>query len=432
MSWIPVTEQDRREMLAAIGASSVEELFSVIPGALRMRGWNLPPGMAEAALRRHVAGLAGRNAVSPVSFLGGGYYDHFIPAAVDALASRSEFFTAYTPYQPEAAQGTLQAIYEYQSAVCRLTDMECANASLYDGGTALFEAAVMACRATGRGVVRVHGSVNPVWRGILRTHTANLDVEVAEGADPGAAACVIVQNPAFRGDLADFTDLAAACHAAGALLVVAFDPVSLGLLKSPGAMGADIAVAEGQGLGLPLGFGGPYLGVLAARKALIRKMPGRIAAATVDTEGKRGFVLTLQAREQHIRREKANSNICSNQALCALRALIYLCLAGPEGLREVAEACHAKAEYLKARLAARFPVANTGPTFNEFVVRLPIPAERAAALLLERGFLAGLPLAAVGAGGEEELLVAVTETRTRSEMDAFAAALEELCHATDL
>jgi len=197
-------------------------------------------------------------------------------------------------------------------------------------------------------------------------------------------------------------------------------------------MGADIAVAEGQGLGLPLGFGGPYLGVLAARKALIRKMPGRIAAATVDTEGKRGFVLTLQAREQHIRREKANSNICSNQALCALRALIYLCLAGPEGLREVAEACHAKAEYLKARLAARFPVANPGPTFNEFVVRLPIPAERAAALLLERGFLAGLPLAAVGAGGQEELLVAVTETRTRSEMDAFAAALEDACHATDL
>ena len=435
MSWIPITESDRAEMLAAIGVEDVEDLFKAIPDELRLRSWNIPPGQSEMAVRGLVAKLAEKN-VRRITFLGGGYYDHFIPAAVDALAGRSEFYTAYTPYQPECAQGTLQAIYEYQSVLCRLTDLECANASLYDGGTALFEAATMAARLTRRNRIVCHSSLNPVYRTMLDTHAANLDVEIAEGDDPEGAAGVLVQNPAFLGDVQDFSALAERCHAAGALLVVSFYPISLGLLKTPGEMGADIAVAEGQSLGLPLGFGGPYLGIMTARRACIRKMPGRIVAATQDGQGRRGFVLTLQAREQHIRREKAMSNICSNEALCALRALIYLCLLGKQGLREVAVQCHAKAEYLKARIqqmpswGSAIPggerVLNTGPTFNEFAVRLPMDAAQVVERMLDHGFDAGLPLSAVGAGGPNDLLIAVTEKRSRQELDAFADALENI------
>ena len=432
MSWIPVTDSERVEMLGTIGVDSVADLFAAVPKALRMRGWDMPPGLSEMALRAHMDALAARNRTDLTCFLGGGYYDHFIPAAIDALSGRSEFYTAYTPYQPECSQGTLQSIYEYQSAVCRLAGMECANASLYDGGTAMFEAATMACRATCRTRVVLDGSVNPVWRRMLLTHCAKLDLDIVDGADPEGAACVIVQNPSFLGTVRDFAELGARCRTAGALFVVVFNPISLGVLKTPGAMGADIAVAEGQSLGLPLGFGGPYLGILAARKKLIRKMPGRIVGETVDAEGRRGFVLTLQAREQHIRREKANSNICSNQALCALRALMYLCLMGPEGLRQTAQACHAKAEYLKSRIAAFAPVLNDGPTFHEFAVRLPRPAEAVCAELMGRGFLAGLPLAAVGGGEAGDLLVAVTEKRTRAELDAYADAMKEVCRGTDI
>ncbi len=425
MSWIPVTEAEQEEMLAVIGADSVEELFAVIPQELRPKSWDLPPGRSEMAVRRHASALAAKNAAGTVSFLGGGYYDHYIPAAVDALSSRSEFYTAYTPYQPECSQGTLQAIYEYQSVVCRLTDMEFANASLYDGGTAVFEAATMAVRLKRRRKIVLHDSLNPRYVEMFRAHAANLDFDIAEGEDPDGAACVIVQNPSFLGTVRDFTDLGRRCHEAGALLVVSFYPVSLGMLKTPGEMGADIAIAEGQSLGIPLGFGGPYLGIMATRKACVRKMPGRIAGATVDGQGRRGFVLTLQAREQHIRRDKAMSNICSNQALCALRALIHMSLLGKRGLAEVAEACHSKAEYLKGRLGFA-QVLNDGPTFNEFAVRLPRAAREVVAGLMDRGFHAGLPLADVGAGGEEDLLVAVTEQRTREELDAFADALEEV------
>jgi len=426
MTWIPTTEADQAEMLAAIGVDAVEDLFKTIPEEVRLKSWEVPAGMSEMAVRTHVADVAGKNAHSGVSFLGGGYYDHFIPAAVDALAARSEFLTAYTPYQPECAQGTLQAIYEYQSAICRLTDMECANASLYDGGTAVFEAAMMAIRITKRRRLVCHPSLNPVYVKMLETHAANLDVAIAAGDAPEDAACAIVQNPGFLGTVRDFTSLAERCHEAGALLVVSFYPISLGLLKTPGEMGADIAIAEGQSLGLPLGFGGPYLGVMATRKKYIRKMPGRIAAATHDAAGQRGFVLTLQAREQHIRREKAMSNICSNEALCALRALIYLCLLGKEGLREVATRCHANAEYLKSRIreTAAFEILNDAPTFNEFAVRLPRDASAVAQHMLERGYCAGLPLASVDAGGPNDLLMAVTEKRTRAEMDAFVNALE--------
>jgi len=310
--------------------------------------------------------------------------------------------------------------------------MECANASLYDGGTAVFEAATMAVRLTKRQKVICHPSLNPRYRQMLTTHSANLDLEIVDdvASDDAVlenAACVIIQNPSFLGTVQDFSELAERCHQAKALLVVSFYPISLGLLKTPGEMGADIAIAEGQSLGLPLGFGGPYLGIMTARKAHIRKMPGRIAAATFNGHGRTGFVLTLQAREQHIRREKAMSNICSNEALCALRALIYLCLLGKDGLREVATHCHAKAEYLKSQIVAsgKISLLNNGPTFNEFAVRLSENAETAVQRLLDRGIHAGLPLASVDSQYDSrDLLIAVTEKRTREELDAFASALE--------
>ena len=423
MSWVPSTPAERDAMLATIGVATTDELFASIPSDLRVKSWDIPAGRSEMSVRALVSQMANRNAVGRVCFLGGGYYDHFIPAAVDALTSRSEFYTAYTPYQPECAQGTLQSIYEYQSAICRLTGMEFANASLYDGGTAVFEATTMAVRVTKRTRVVCHPSLNPTHRILLDTHARNLELDIVEGSDPTGAACVIVQNPSFLGTVADFTALAEQCHAAGALLVVSFYPLSLGLLKTPGEMGADIAVAEGQSLGIPLGFGGPYLGVMATRKEFVRKMPGRIAAETRDHDGRRGFVLTLQAREQHIRRDKAMSNICSNQALCALRALIYMSLLGKQGLRDAAVQCHSKAEYLKSKLTFG-AILNDGPTFNEFAVRLGKPASEVATRLLEQGYLAGLPLSSVGAGEANDLLIAVTEKRTREELDAFARALE--------
>jgi glycine dehydrogenase subunit 1 len=424
MSWVPTSETELKEMLDVIGVRSVDDLFDSIPDDLKVDGVDVPRAMSEMAVRQHVRDIGKRNRADLVSFMGGGYYDHFIPAAVDALSARGEFYTAYTPYQPECAQGTLQAIYEYQSAICRLTGMEFANASLYDGGTAVFEAAAMAVRITRRTKVVVHDSLNPVYRDILDTHTAQLGLEVVEGDDPADAACVIVQNPTFHGTLRDYTQLAEQCREAGALLVLSFYPVSLGMVKTPGEMGADIAIAEGQSLGIPLNFGGPYLGVMATLKKHIRKMPGRIGAATVDEDGKRGYVLTLQAREQHIRRDKAMSNICSNEALCALRALIHLALLGKEGLRETATHCLSKAEYLKKRLSFA-EVLNEGPTFNEFALRLPRDAEEIVEAMAGRGFHAGIPLAPFGAGEKSDLLIAVTEKRTRAELDRFAEALAE-------
>ncbi len=412
-------------MLATIGVKSIDELFDAIPQELRVKSWDLPGPVSEMKARRILSDFADRNRTDLVCFLGGGYYDHYIPAAVDALTLRQEFYTAYTPYQPEVAQGTLQSIYEYQSSICRLTGMEFANASLYEGGTAVFEAATMSIRLTGRRRIVVHDSLNPIYRRQLETHTSSLDIEILDGEDPTDAACVIVQNPSFLGTLRDFTELGNRCREAGALLVISFYPFSLGIVKTPGEMGADIAIAEGQSLGIPLMFGGPYLGILATRKAHIRKMPGRIAAATVDSQGRRGFVLTLQAREQHIRREKAMSNICSNQALMALRALIYLCLMGKEGLREAAVHSHSKAEYLKAQLGFA-KVLNEGSTFNEFAVRLPKNARAVVSAMAARGFLAGLALESVGAGGPNDLLIAVTEQRTREQLDAYAASIKEI------
>lgn len=430
MSWVPATDADRAAMLDTIGVKSIDDLFAVIPPDVRLKSWDMPDGMSEMRVRDLMERIAGKNTLGLTCFLGGGYYDHYVPATVDALAGRQEFYTAYTPYQPECAQGTLQSIFEYQTAITRLTEMDYANASLYEGGTAVFEATTMAVRLTRRKKIVVHDSLNPTYRRQLETHTASLDLELVDGDDPTDAACVIVQNPSFLGTLADFTLLGKRCHEAGAMLVVSFYPISLGLVKTPGEMGADIAIAEGQSLGIPLSFGGPYLGIMATRKEHVRKMPGRIAAQTEDAEGRRGFVLTLQAREQHIRREKAMSNICSNQALCALRALIYLTLRGKQGLREVATHCHSKSEYLKKKLSWA-ELLNTGPTFNEFAVRLPKPAADVVAQMKNQGYLAGLPLADIDAGEINDLLIAVTERRTREELDAFAAALERTCNAID-
>lgn len=444
MSYILNTPDDRRAMLEAIGVSSVDELFSQIPADLRLkRALNIPPALTEIELSSDMTRLASLNvpAGEKVCFLGGGSYDHFIPAVVDTIASRGEFYTSYTPYQPEASQGNLQAFFEYQTLFTELTGMDVSNASVYDGGSAATEAVLMAISVTRRhGRVVTAGSVHPEYRQILETYLANLGTElVAVGTPEGtispedlAAAitletsCVLVQHPNFFGCLEDMTALANVVHAAGALLVVAVDPISLGLLKRPGVYGADIVVAEGQSLGTAMSFGGPYLGMMACREEFVRRMPGRIAGQTVDRRGKRCWVLTLQTREQHIRREKATSNICTNQGLFALRATVYLAMMGPRGLREVAEACARKANYAAQRLTAgaRMSRAFDRPTFKEFVVRVGSgKVERLMNNALDAGFFAGIALGRWYPELADCMLVTVTEKRTKDEIDRLAACL---------
>jgi len=441
-SYCPNTPEEVREMLAAMGAASIDDLFRPIPPGLRARSFELPEGMSEFEMLRRFEHLAGKNAQHLSHFVGGGYYDHLIPAVVDHLSSRAEFSTAYTPYQPECSQGTLQALFEYQTAICRLTGMEVANASLYDGGTALAEAAMMALRITGRNRLVIDGSVNPFHREIVRTYLANLDVELVEigpklgmaddlrlrAAMDDATAAVLVQNPNFFGSVSDFRRLAGDAHGAGALLVVSAYPVALGLVESPGAMGADIVVGDGQSLGNPLSFGGPSFGFIASRKEYIRNLPGRIIGETVDRKGQRGFVLTLQAREQHIKRHKATSNICSNQSLCALRGLIFLSSLGREGFAELARLNYDKAEYAKKVLGAigGVEVMNGSATFNEFTVCLPKIAAEVVTALLRKGIAAGVPLGTYYPEMERCLVVTVTEKRTRDEIDTLARHLEAI------
>jgi glycine dehydrogenase subunit 1 len=442
MSYIANTGAQQKEMLAACGMSSIDDLFADIPKDLRPASFSLPKGKSELEVYSMLGNLASQNYSHLVNFIGGGFYDHFIPAAVDALAGRSEFYTAYTPYQPELSQGTLQAIYEYQSDICRLTGMEVSNASLYDGGTALYEACQMAIRATERPKVIVDGGVNPIYRKMLYCYTANLSIEfheipvshgqsdrqkVFEALDKSTAA-VILQNPNFFGVIDDHSDIVSKCHSMGILVIQSVYPVAMALLKTPGEIGADIATGEGQSLGLPLSFGGPYLGFMATSRKLVRKMPGRIVGRTQDAKGRQGFVLTLQAREQHIRREKATSNICTNEALCALRAHAYLSLLGKEGLKKVATLCLSKAHYAKERLK-RTPgvkVMESNPTFNEFTVRLPLDAGEAAGKMIEHGFAPGFPLGRYYPGMENYLLVAVTEKRTKYEIGSFCETLEHV------
>ncbi len=440
MPFISNTDAQRQQMLEEIGMTPAD-LFADIPEDLKCGPLDIPPGQDEQLVRTRLAEIAGRNSGDLVNFLGGGFYEHFIPAAVDALVSRSEFYTAYTPYQPEISQGTLQAIYEYQSMIARLTEMEVANASLYDGGTALYEAVMMALRITRRNRVIVDQSVSPIYRTMIETYTRNLGIELEETTpDVGLAdraqieaklddqtAAVVVQNPNFFGCLDDLTDVAELAHARGALLIVSCYPISLGLVKTPGRMNADIVTGEGQSLGLPLSFGGPYLGFMATRKKYMRKMPGRIAGKTVDADGREGFVLTLQAREQHIRREKATSNICTNQGLCALTAVVYLSLLGKGGLVDLARLCSEKASYARQKLLGIPGVEmwfGKRHFFNEFVLRLPNRADRVIRRLLEKGFAAGFPLGRYYPEMDNALMLAVTEKRTRREIDLLAHVLE--------
>lgn len=442
MPFISNTPEQRKQMLAEIGMT-MEELFADIPPELMCKSFNLPGGLSEQQVCSHLAELAGKNSTHLACFLGGGFYDHFIPAAVYSLVSRSEFYTAYTPYQPELSQGTLQAIYEYQSAICRLTEMEVSNASLYDGGTALYEAMMMALRITDRNKIIIDDSVNPIYRVMIHSYTRNLQIELEQThCTDGLAdrrqilqkiddktAAVILQNPNFFGCIDDFSDIAQAAHAKGSLLIVSCYPISLGILKTPGAMGADIVTGEGQSLGLPMSFGGPYLGFMAARRQYVRKMPGRIVGETTDRFGQRAYVLTLQTREQHIRRDKATSNICSNEALCALTALVYLSLLGKEGLKETAQRCADKASYAYNRLTA---IPGVEPHFrhrwffNEFVLDLPSEAADVIAKLIERGFAAGFPLSRYYDGMKNSILICVTEKRTKQQIGMLAEALESV------
>lgn len=445
MAYLYNTPEQQQEMLAAIGVSSIDQLLTQVPDAVRFQGdLQLPPPLTELELEQQVRELGAKNHSGRVCFLGGGAYDHFIPAVVDEITSRGEFYTAYTPYQPEASQGSLQAFFEYQSLICRLTGMDVSNASLYEGGTAVSEAAFMAMRSTGRHQkILISEGVNPEFRQIIQTYTDGLETEVVtiplkqgqtdlaqarELAD-GQTACVIFQHPNFYGCLEEPEELCAIARQAGALSVVSFDPISLGLLTRPGDYGADIAVAEGQSLGIPLQYGGPYLGILACREDFVRKMPGRLIARTTDRDGKTCYVLGLQTREQHIRRDKATSNICTNQGLLALRATVYLSLLGPQGLKEAAELCLQKSHYAAERLAGvpGLKLAFAAPFFKEFTVEV---ASGDAAALVERAAKAGFDigpglsrLPATGPAAKSQLLVAVTESRTKAQIDALADAL---------
>jgi len=442
MRYLPPTADNRRAMLEVVGARSVEDLLVKIPAKVRLsRPLALPAALAETPLLRHARALASRNADADgyTCFLGGGAYDHYVPSPINHLILRGEFLTAYTPYQPEASQGTLRTIYEYQTMIAELTGMDVANASIYDGASSLAEAVLMAHAATGRSEIALAGGVNPLHRRVVATYGAGpgltlrdvaapdgvLDQDAARKIVTGKTAALVVQSPNFYGCLEDVAAAAAIAHAQGAVLVVAADPVNLGVLEAPGKLGADIVVGEGQGLGVPLSFGGPYLGVFAAKNDFVRRMPGRLVGATVDLDGHRGFVLTLQTREQHIRRAKATSNICTNVALCALMATIYLSVLGKQGLAQVGEQSMAKARYAADRLTAipgvslRF----AAPFFKEFALRLPKAPDRVVARVARERILAGVPLKTFDPRLKDCLLVAVTEKRTREEIDGLADAL---------
>ena len=454
MDYISTTEAQREEMLAAIGVASIADLFSDIPAAHRFPELDVPPGQSEWEAWTEMRRLAARNQDLDhyPCFLGAGAYRHFVPGTIGHLVSRGEFLTSYTPYQPEVAQGTLQAIYEFQSLVCELTGMDVANSAMYDGATALAEAALMACRLTKRERVLVADTVHPFSRNVLATyfHGQDLTIEAVPAWAPAPAgdgalqrrtdlanalddrtACIIIQQPNFLGWLEEVEGLAEAAHAAGALLVVAVDPISLGLLRPPGAYGADIVVGEGKWTGWPPDFGGPSVGLFAARQRYVRQLPGRIVGATVDEAGRRAFVLTLQTREQHIRRERATSNICTSEALVALGMTIYLCQMGKHGLREAATLSLQKAHYAAARCdrLAGYAVVSGAPYCKEFVLRCPRPVPEINRVLLDRGIMGGLDLGRYYPDLDHHMLVCVTEINTRDEIEALVAGLEHAAGA---
>ena len=443
MKFLPTSDADRTEMLAAIGVSSVDDLFAVIPASVRTAP-DLPPPMSEIEIRRYLGGLASKNAHARNTdfFLGAGVYHHYVSAVADQMLYRAEWLTSYTPYQPEVSQGTLQSIFEFQTHMCLLTGMDVANASLYEGASALVEALLMSERLVrGRRRAVLSAGIHPEYRETVRTYFQNLGLDVVEvplGPDGatdapalGAAVdettfAVAVQSPNFRGVIEDWKTGIDAAHGRGAMsIAVVAEAVSLALLAPPGEAGADIACGEAQSLGVPMHNGGPLLGFLACRTAHQRQIPGRLVGETRDAEGRRAFCLTLSTREQHIRREKATSNICTNQGLMALASNIHMSLLGKKGMREVAVQSHAKAEYCKSRIAAlpgwRLP--DTRPTFNEFAVAAPVPAAPLLDRLARRGILAGVPLSRWDPANDREFLVAVTEMNTREEIDRLADAL---------
>jgi glycine dehydrogenase subunit 1 len=444
MSYVPLTDAGRQEMLREIGASSVDDLFADVPQAHRYPAIDLPEPVSEMEVLRELVRISEKNAdlEHTVSFLGAGAYQHYVPAVVQHILSRSEFYTAYTPYQPEISQGTLQATFEYQSIMCALTGMEVTNASHYDGATALAEGVLMAYNVLRgkRHKALLFPSIHPEYRAVVRTYIQGMPIDVVDDQNLDDVAglpdmidddtfCVAVQNPNFFGELND-TDalraLADAAHAKGALLIVVGYPIALALIQPPGAYGADIAVGEAQPLGVGLNYGGPYLGYFCCRQKHVHKMAGRLAGQTVDIEGKRGYVLTLSAREQHIRRERATSNICTNQALCALASAVYVSALGPSGLRQVAHLCYYKAHYLAGEIdqLGAYQANTARPFFNEFVVRCPRPAAEVNAALLDRGIIGGFDLSQAYPQMEDKILICVTEVHSRHMLDDLVRALE--------
>ncbi|MFH1377970.1 MAG: aminomethyl-transferring glycine dehydrogenase subunit GcvPA [Planctomycetota bacterium] len=452
----PHTSDQIRAMLDAIGAESLEALFSSIPESVRIHALNLPPALSEMEVETQIRALADSNVTTDdiLCFIGAGAYDHWIPAVVPAIANRSEFVTAYTPYQPEISQGLLQSIFEYQSSIASLCGLDVANASMYDGATAALEAVTMACRAARRETVVLSRDVHPSYRATIKTGAKAMGLDIVEigtvSFDSDAAApqglvsdkdliaaigpdvaCLVVANPTFFGALRDCRPLADACAKAKALLVAVINPLSTALIKSPGEMGVSIACGDAQPFGLSLSLGGPYLGFISAEAKLVRQLPGRLIGQTVDADGRRAFTLTLQTREQHIRREKATSNICSNQALCALTAGVYMGALGPKGIRRVAETSLSGADYLKRKLSNNASVSMMrGPAFNEFVFSTPLPAGRFVDEMLERGFLGGIPVQEAFPDYAElkgnEVLVAVTEKRGIAQLNDYVNALNDI------
>jgi glycine dehydrogenase subunit 1 len=441
MSYLSLTDSDREEMLAAIGVSSVDELFGQVPEAVRLgRELDLPPALGEAELARHVEELANRNVHTgaELSFLGAGIYDHYVPAVADVVLSRGELLTAYTPYQPEMSQGVLQAIFEYQTVVCELTGMDVSNASGYDGTTVAADACFIAKHSSDRSTIVLAEALNPQVRQVVKTYARGFGLDVVEVphrggvTDPGDlgaaaqdAAAVVFQHPNFLGCLEPAPELAEAATEAGALPIAHVDLMSLGVLEAPGAYGCALAIGEGQSAGNWPSYGGPHYGFLAARQDFVRRMPGRIVGETVDADGRRAFVLTLQTREQHIRREKATSNITTNQTLLTLAGLATLSWLGPEGLREVGEACLALSQYARERVPLQ--PAFDAPSFKEVAFRTPIPAREVVRRAREHGVHPGYALGRDYEGLDDVLLVAVTEKKTAADVDRLAAVLEEVC-----
>ena len=438
MTYVSLTDADREQMLEAIGVSSVDELFRDIPAGVRFdRALDLGDPLSEQEIVKHLEGLAARNtpAGEEISFLGAGVYDHYVPAIVDAILQRGEFLTAYTPYQPELSQGVLQALFEYQTVICELTSMDVSNASGYDGTTVAADACYIAKHVTGQAKVVLAETLNPQVRQVVRTYAPGFGLEVVDvphrdgvidsdelRAAAEGAACVIFQQPNFFGCLEQAPDLAAAANDAGALAVAHVDPISLGVLEAPGAYGCALAIGEGQGAGNPVSFGGPHYGFIAAREEFTRRMPGRIIGETTDVAGERGYVLTLQTREQHIRREKATSNITTNQTLLALGGLITLCWLGPQGLRELGETCMALSEHAKVRIGQPL-VFPEQTTFKEFAIRVGRPAQDVIREARKRGIHPGYPLGRDYEGMDDVLLVALTERRTVDDIAALAEVL---------